>query len=219
MVELWGAMDKNHRLKLFRKKPYRDQMYAEWRPNDFMKLRAPELRHLSWKDEPVMASVVVAEDGPLWLCRDGIMGDERDHYLLCASEPYRSGATGYKEWEACDSFSLDTEMSPDVKMTYDDEPIHAKVVLKEMPESKFDIYEPFIEKFKRWENMTEERVFEETGEPHIWRYWTHAKRGRLVIRLLEGGNKYMKVGDSYSGTTRAFNVGLPLVIEYPNGYY
>lgn len=46
-----------------------------------------------------------------------------------------------------------------------------------------------------------------------------AKKGRLVIRIIEGGNEYMKVGQSKSGSTRAFTEGLPLVIEFPNGYY
>lgn len=47
----------------------------------------------------------------------------------------------------------------------------------------------------------------------------NAKKGRLVIRIIEGGNEYMTVGQSKSGTTRAFAEGLPLVIEYPSGSY
>ena len=47
----------------------------------------------------------------------------------------------------------------------------------------------------------------------------NAKKGRLVIRIIEGGNEYMKVEQSKSGSTRAFAEGLPLVIEYPNGSY
>jgi len=219
MVELWLARDKNKRLKLFKNKPYRDQMYAEWRQNDSMRLRSPRFKDLQWGNDPVKVTVALKEDGPLWLCRDGILGDERDHYMLCSSKPRRSGDSGYNEWDAWEYFTLDQELLPGIHMTYDDESVRADVELVAMPECKFDIYEPFIEKYERWANMTEQQVFEETGEPHIWRYWTHAKRGRLVIRLMEGGNKYMKVGDSCSGTTRAFNVGLPLVIEYPNGYY
>lgn len=46
-----------------------------------------------------------------------------------------------------------------------------------------------------------------------------AKKGQLVIRIIEGGNEYMKVGHSKSGTTRALAEGLPLVIEFPNGSY
>lgn len=47
----------------------------------------------------------------------------------------------------------------------------------------------------------------------------NAKKGRLVIRIIEGGNEYMAVGQSRSGSTRALAEGLPLVIEFPNGSY
>lgn len=82
-----------------------------------------------------------------------------------------------------------------------------------------DYYEPFRDKYDRWGNMTKKQIVDETGDVSFWNAWHNAKRGRLVIRLIEGGNEYMKVGDSYSGTTRALAVGLPLVIEYPKGYY
>jgi len=216
--QLWTARDKSGVLKIFVSKPWRDQMTPLWRQADMMTIPGSLFEEQTWKDEPIKVKVVPAEDGKLWLCRDGIKGNESDHYLLCKGEPWRSGS-GWPEWDASDYFSLEATLFPDLGMKYEDDPIRVTLVSLETEPMKLDIHEPFWEKYNRWETMTEDQITEETGDPNIYRYWSHAKRGRLVIRLIEGGNPYMKVGDSLSGTTRAFNVGLPLVVEYPNGHY
>lgn len=76
----------------------------------------------------------------------------------------------------------------------------------------------FKEILDLYEEMTPEEFDEEFGED-VRRLIQNAKKGRMVIRIIEGGNEYLKVGDSVSGTTRAFSERLPLVIEYPNGHY
>lgn len=76
----------------------------------------------------------------------------------------------------------------------------------------------FKEILDDFDNLSVHSFFTKYG-PRLYQKIADARKGRMVIRLIEGGNEYMKMGDSHSGTTRAFAVGLPLVIEYPNGYY
>lgn len=76
----------------------------------------------------------------------------------------------------------------------------------------------FHDAYERWEGMTKEEIIAETGSEAVWEAWHTAKRGEMVIRLIEGGNEYMKVGDpSCCGMVRAFAVGLPIVVVQPNG--
>ena len=46
-----------------------------------------------------------------------------------------------------------------------------------------------------------------------------APKGEVVIRLIEGGNEYMKVGDTKCGYTPGIKVGYHVWVQSPNGYY
>jgi len=51
----------------------------------------------------------------------------------------------------------------------------------------------------------------------LWRKLQNAQSGEVVIRIIEGGNPIMKVGDSKCGYTPGLVVGAPIVLEQPNG--
>ena len=46
-----------------------------------------------------------------------------------------------------------------------------------------------------------------------------APKGEVVIRLIEGGNEYMKVGDTKCGYTPGIKVGYHVWVESPKGSY
>lgn len=51
----------------------------------------------------------------------------------------------------------------------------------------------------------------------LWEEMKTAREGDVVIRLIKGGNRVMKVGDSKPGYTPGFVVGAPIIIESPAG--
>ena len=51
----------------------------------------------------------------------------------------------------------------------------------------------------------------------LWKEMQVVKDGAVVIRLIKGGNRVMKVGDSKPGYTPGFVVGAPVIIESPAG--
>lgn len=57
------------------------------------------------------------------------------------------------------------------------------------------------------------------GSKEQWRNLRKARSGRVVVRIIEGGNEYLKLGQSLSGNTPGIAVGFPVAIEYPNGWY
>lgn len=57
------------------------------------------------------------------------------------------------------------------------------------------------------------------GTTAEWERLQTAKRGRIVVRIIEGGNEYLKLGQSLSGTTPCLAVGFPVAIDYPKGWY
>lgn len=57
------------------------------------------------------------------------------------------------------------------------------------------------------------------GNKEQWKLLRKARTGRIVIRVIEGGNEFMKPGQSLSGKTPGIVVGFPVAIEYPNGWY
>lgn len=54
----------------------------------------------------------------------------------------------------------------------------------------------------------------------LWEEMKTAREGDVVIRLIKGGNRVMKVGDSKPGYTPGFVVGAPIIIQSPvGGFY
>lgn len=51
----------------------------------------------------------------------------------------------------------------------------------------------------------------------LWHGLQFAQEGEVVISIVEGGNEIMGVGDSSCGYTPGIQVGVPIVIEHPNG--
>ena len=51
----------------------------------------------------------------------------------------------------------------------------------------------------------------------LWEEMKIARDGDVVIRLIKGGNRVMKVGDSKPGYTPGFVVGAPIIIKSPAG--
>lgn len=51
----------------------------------------------------------------------------------------------------------------------------------------------------------------------LWKAMRCCNDGEIVIRIIEGGNSIMKVGDSKCGYTPGLIVGAPIVLEQPNG--
>ena len=72
---------------------------------------------------------------------------------------------------------------------------------------------------KELKNMT----FDDFAEQYdskwqwLWEEMKTARDGDVVIRLIKGGNRVMKVGDSKPGYTPGFVVGAPVIIESPAG--
>ena len=46
-----------------------------------------------------------------------------------------------------------------------------------------------------------------------------APKGEVVIRLIEGGNEYMKVGDTKCGYTPGIKVGYHVWVQSPKGFF
>lgn len=77
-----------------------------------------------------------------------------------------------------------------------------------------------IEQLKDLKSLTQEDFVNlEYGTAEEWTSLQDAPSGRIVIRIIEGGNEYMKVGQSLSGTTPFLCIGFPVLVEYPKGYY
>lgn len=57
----------------------------------------------------------------------------------------------------------------------------------------------------------------DTNIQWLWEEMKTAEGGEVVIRLIKGGNRIMKVGDSRPGYTPGFVVGAPVVVESPTG--
>lgn len=80
--------------------------------------------------------------------------------------------------------------------------------------------EKIIELLKDLRSLTQEDFINQGyGTADEWTSLQEAPSGRIVVRIIEGGNPYMKVGQSLSGTTPYLCVGFPVLVEYPNGCY
>ena len=71
-------------------------------------------------------------------------------------------------------------------------------------------------------NMSLDDFFDEHDPKWLW-IWKEMQvvaDGDVVIRLIEGGNRVMRVGDSKPGYTPGFVVGAPVIIKSPvGGFY